>query len=138
MLIKRTASTLLFVCCAAYLAYAQQVQPSNRDKNEVKEFKIDTLNLDKLMFEMEKELRLTVDPKPKIETGLRKYLIKRMEWTEFKHREPEEWVAGSNNRLFDFSQNLEKILDEDQIDRFWAMKPLDKDDNIWWNIFVVY
>jgi hypothetical protein len=138
MLVIRAVSTLLFVCLATYLTSAQQMRPDNKDKNEIKEFKIDMLNLDKLMIEMGKELMLTAGQKPRIEAELKKYLIKRIEWTEFKHREPEEWVAGSNNRLFDFSQNLEKILDEDQIDCFWAMKPLYKDDNIWWNIFVIY
>jgi hypothetical protein len=138
MLIKRAVSVLFFVCCATYLTSAQQMQPNNVGKTEIKEFKIDTLNLYKIMVEMEKELRLTGDQKTRIEAELKKYLIKRMQYTEFKYREPEEWIAGSNNRLFDFSQNLEKMIDEDQIDCFWAMKPLNKDDNIWWNIFVVY
>lgn len=90
------------------------------------------------MFEMEKELKLTAAQKPEVNAQLKKYLIKRMQYHKFKYREPEEWRGRSNNELFNFSQNLEKVLDEEQIDCFWAMKPLYKNDNIWWNIFVVY
>ncbi|WP_293742900.1 hypothetical protein [uncultured Pedobacter sp.] len=135
MLIKKAILGLLFTCCTGYLASAQSYRNGNK---EVKEFIIDTLNLDKVMFEMEQELRLTIAQKPEIKAQLKKYLIKRMQYHEFEYREPEEWRGRSNNWLFDFSRNLEKILDEDQIDCFWAMKPAYKNDNIWWNIFVFY
>ncbi len=125
----------MFTCCTGYPASAQFYRNGNK---EVKEFIIDTLNLDKVMFEMEQELRLTIAQKPEIKAQLKKYLIKRMQYREFEYREPEEWRGRSNNWLFDFSRNLEKILDEDKIDCFWAMKPAYKNDNIWWNIFVFY
>lgn len=135
MLIKSAILVLLFACCGVSVTMGQQV-PAN--DNETKEFKIDTLNLDKVMVEMENELRLTADQKLKVGIEVKKYLIKRMEYAASKYDEPEEWLGGSNNKLYDFSQNLEKILNEDQIECFWGMKPLYKDENIWWNIFVVF
>ncbi|WP_412467168.1 hypothetical protein [Pedobacter sp. KLB.chiD] len=135
MSVKRIFLTFLFVSCTIYLINAQS---NPADNKQIKEFKIDTLNLAKIMFGIEKELRLTVAQKPEVEAQLKKYLIKRMQYNEFRYREPEEWRAASNNLLFDFSQNLEKILNEDQVDCFWAMKPLYKNDNLWWNIFVFY
>jgi len=135
MLIKKAILGPFFTCCIGYLATAQSYQHDNK---VVKEFKIDTLDLEKVMFEMEKELSLTATQKTAVKAELKKYLIKRMKYNEFKYREPEEWRGVSNNWLFDFSQNLEKILNEEQIDCFWAMKPLYKNDNVWWNIFVIY
>jgi len=135
MLIKKAILGLSFTCYIGYLATAQSYQHDNK---MVKEFKIDTLDLENVMFEMEKELSLTATQKTAVKAELKKYLIKRMKYNEFKYREPEEWRGVSNNWLFDFSQNLEKILNEEQIDCFWAMKPLYKNDNVWWNIFVIY
>ncbi len=106
---------MFFTCTTGYFASAQSYR---NDHKEVKEFIIDTLNLDKVMFEMESELRLTTTQKPEIKAQLKKYLIKRMQYHEFEYREPEEWRGRSNNELYNFSQNLEKILDEEQIDCF--------------------
>ncbi|TBO44974.1 hypothetical protein [Pedobacter kyonggii] len=98
---------------------------------------MDTLLVGKMMFEMVNELKLSDIQKPFVAAEVTKYLVARNTLIPFK-REVEEWKSRSNNNLFDFSQKLEKILDEDQIDCFWAMKPLYKNDNIWWNIFVIY
>jgi len=137
MLISKIITVLLMLTFGnIYFAAGQQLQPDNNNAQKV--FKIDTLSLDSIVVEMEKALKLTADQKPKVEVELKKYLIKRMTYASAKYEEPEEWMSVSNNKLFDFSQSLEKILNEEQIDCFWAMKPSSKDDNIWWNIFVVY
>lgn len=115
---------------------AQQIQVDDR-RNQMEIPKMDTLLVDKMMFEMVKELKLSDIQKPFVAAEVTKYLVVRNTLIPFK-REVEEWKSRSNNNLFDFSQKLEKILDEDQIDCFWAMKPLNKDNNIWWNIFVIY
>lgn len=133
---KKLLFFLFLSNCFLAVSNAQQVQSGDR-RNEMEIPKMDTLLVGKMMAEMDKELCLSDKQRPLVTTEVTKYLIKRNGLIPFKI-EPEEWRARSNNNLFDFSQNLEKILDEDQIECFWGMKPLYKDNNIWWNIFVVY
>ncbi|MGN7987799.1 hypothetical protein ACTJKC_10690 [Pedobacter sp. 22226] len=127
---------LFFSNCFLGVSNAQQVQSKER-RNEIEIPKMDTMLVYKMMAEMDKELKLSDKQRPFVTAEVTKYLVERNRLIPFKI-EPEEWRGRSNNNLFDFSQNLEKILDEDQIECFWGMKPLNKDNNIWWNIFVVY
>jgi len=133
----RTGLIFFFLSsCFLDFSNAQQIQSEDR-LNAIEVPKMDTSLVRKMMFEMDRALKLNEHQKPLVAVEVTKYLVLRNMLIPGK-REVEEWKSRSNNNLFDFSQKLEKLLDEDQIDCFWAMKPSYKDDNIWWNIFVVY
>ena len=100
---KKLMIFLVFSSCFLEFSNAQQTQSDDcGDQMEIQ--KIDALLVDKMMFEMAKELKLSDIQKPFVAAEVTKYLVARNTLIPFK-REVEEWKSRSNHNLFDFHRS---------------------------------